>query len=119
MNMNLRANARENIPIFFGSTHKPLIGYYHARRVDCIRECGLIICDPMAIRQKPANNILIVQSNERWGEGRFREHLERFGAQMEYKAFPSAKSWIKDPHRPLVPNQIVQSVVHWISEIYP
>ena len=75
--------------------------------------------DLLAIRQKPANNILIVQSNEGPGEGRFREHLESIGAHLEYKPFPSAKIWKKDPHRPLVPNQIVQSVVYWISEIYP
>jgi uncharacterized protein len=75
--------------------------------------------DPLAIRQKPANNILLIESSEKADEGRCREHLKNVGAVLEYRHLPSPNSWIwaEDISKILVPHQILQSMVSWMSEV--
>ncbi|MBC8427807.1 alpha/beta hydrolase [bacterium] len=76
--------------------------------------------DLLAIQQKPANNILVIESNEEVNQERLGEHLKSIGAHVAYQHLPSPQlwDWIEDFGRILVPHQILQSVVSWISEVY-
>jgi pimeloyl-ACP methyl ester carboxylesterase len=75
--------------------------------------------DLLTIQEKPAKNILVLESSEEPGEGRLKEHLKNIGAHVEYKYLPSPPIWIANTYRALVPQQSLQSVVSWISEVYP
>jgi uncharacterized protein len=76
--------------------------------------------DPLVIQRKPANNIFIIESNEKAGQERLREHLKSTGARVEYQRLPNRQFWIwiEDFGRILVPHQVLQSIVSWISEVY-
>jgi pimeloyl-ACP methyl ester carboxylesterase len=74
--------------------------------------------DLLAIRQKPANDILLVESNDIPGEGQLAEHLKNLNAHLETQHLPSPQIWTQDSFKALVPNQILQAVVSWISEVY-
>ena len=80
---------------------------------------GLEKIDLLAIRRKPANNILLIEGNEEAHEGRLREHLMSIDAHVEYQHLPSPKIWIQDAGKVLVPNRTLQSVVSWISKVSP
>lgn len=77
--------------------------------------------DLLAIQQKPANNILVIESNEKAGQKRLREHLKSMDVHVAYQHLPSPQIWvwIEDFGKVLVPHRILQSVVSWISEMYP
>jgi alpha-beta hydrolase superfamily lysophospholipase len=79
----------------------------------------LIKLDLSAIRQKPANNVLVIKSDPDADEGRFTEHVKSMAAQMEYQHLPGPQLWMEDVNKVLVPNQILNSVVAWISRVYP
>ena len=77
--------------------------------------------DLLAIRERPANNILVIEGNEDAGLGRLREHLKSIDANVEYQHSPSPQLWnfTENFGKVLVPHQILLSVVSWISEVYP
>jgi len=81
---------------------------------------GLERINLVAIQEKPANNILIIKSNEAANQERLREHLKSIDAHVAYQHLPSPQlwGWIEDFGRILVPHQILQAVVSWISEVY-
>ena len=70
--------------------------------------------DLLSVRQKPANNILVIESNE---GGRLNEHLKSVTAGVEYHHSPVPEFWKAD-HDTLVPHEILQFVISWISERY-
>jgi pimeloyl-ACP methyl ester carboxylesterase len=74
----------------------------------------------LAIEQRPAGHILVVNSNERAFQGRLREHLEGTGASLTYQLFPDPRLWVWEEAvgRILVPNQILRFIASWISEVY-
>jgi len=73
--------------------------------------------DLYSVRNKPANRLLVIASEKEAGDGRLREHLNNLGADAEYQHVPDPKIWLHR-QRSLVPNEILQSVVSWISEDY-
>jgi pimeloyl-ACP methyl ester carboxylesterase len=75
--------------------------------------------DLSSIRQKPANNILLIETNEVVGERLLRKHLESIGAHFEHQHLPSPRIWMEDINKVLVPNKILRSVVSWMSRVYP
>ena len=77
--------------------------------------------DLLAIRHKPANNILVIESNEEVGQERLAQHLRGVGAHVAYQQHPSPQIWVwtEDVIRILVPHPILEATVSWISEVYP
>lgn len=77
--------------------------------------------DLLAISQKPASNILLIESHDRVDQGRFLKHLKSLGVQVTYQPMPLPQlwTWSEDVSKILVPHQILQSVVAWISEVEP
>lgn len=79
----------------------------------------------LAIQQKPAENMLIIETHEKAGEGRLIEHLKSMGAYVEFQHSPSPqiwkrsdRFWIEDLTRVAVPHQVLKSIVTWVSERY-
>jgi len=75
--------------------------------------------DLLAIQQKPASNVLLIETNETVDQGRLREYLTSIETRVEYQHFPNPQlwTWIEDFGQILVPHQILQSVISWISEV--
>jgi uncharacterized protein len=74
--------------------------------------------DLLTIKQRPAKNILILESDEQPGKGRLKEHLKDIGVHVEHKHLRSPPIWTASAYNALVPHQSLQSVVSWISEGY-
>jgi exosortase A-associated hydrolase 2 len=77
--------------------------------------------DLLTIPKKPANNILVIKSNEKASQERFMEHLKSMNTNVQYqhRPYPQFWVWVENFGRALMPQQILQSVVSWISEVYP
>ena len=77
--------------------------------------------DLLAVEQKPANRILVIESHEEAGQQSLREHLQRIDVHVAYQHTPNPElwTWIENFGKVRVPHQILQSVISWISEVYP
>lgn len=73
--------------------------------------------DLLAIQRKPANNVLLTVNDDGANVGRLAEHLKNVGAQLEYQCLPTSKIWLEEPYKGLVPHQLWQAVITWISEV--
>lgn len=73
----------------------------------------------LAIPKKPANNVLLVESHEQTDQELYVNHLKSLDVQVTYQQIPLPQlwTWSEDVGRILVPHQILQSVVAWISEV--
>jgi pimeloyl-ACP methyl ester carboxylesterase len=76
--------------------------------------------DLMTVLKKPANNILIIESNEKAGQRGLLGHLRSLNVSVEYLHRPHPRLWVwkEDFGQALAPQQILRSVVSWISEVY-
>lgn len=73
--------------------------------------------DLLAMRQKPANQVLLIDSAEDGHIRPFAAHLERLGAQVHLRSFDGPKLWLEEPDNAVVPNEIWRDVVTWLSEV--
>lgn len=72
----------------------------------------------LTISKKPANHILLIDSNEKASDQRLRAHLKSMDSQLVYRHLPSPQIWIEDIDKVMIPNEVLQSVTSWISEVY-
>jgi len=77
--------------------------------------------DLLSIQAKPANNILVIQSDEETDQRLLQENLESMNSRVDFLHFPTPQIWvwIEDFAKVVVPYQILQSVVSWMCEAYP
>ena len=95
---------------------KELLGF---PMTDSMRE-ELVKINLLRFEQKPANNILIIETDEVTQNDWLKSHLQSIGVQTNYEHIPSAKIWHKNDmdNKGLVPTPILQRIVAWISEVY-
>ena len=74
--------------------------------------------DLLTIQKKPANNILIVEGQMEADVLPLKEYLQRFESQVTYQHISDYVSWMENPDKGLVPNQILQAIISWISEAH-
>ena len=74
--------------------------------------------DLLSIKEKSAKNIFLLESNEKAREARLKPHLTNPDIRLEYQYIPSPEIWLEEPHKGLVPHQLLQSVVSWVSKVY-
>jgi pimeloyl-ACP methyl ester carboxylesterase len=76
--------------------------------------------DLFTISHEPANRILIIESHEGTDRERLVRHLQKLNVKVTHQQIllPQLWTWSEDVGRILVPQQILQSVVAWISEEY-
>jgi len=77
--------------------------------------------DLLSIQTKPADNILVIQSDEKTDQKQLKDNLENMHARVNFLHYPTPDiwTWIEDFGKVVVPYQILQSVVSWIREAYP
>ena len=76
--------------------------------------------DLSTIQQKPANHLLVIESQEKARERRLAEQLQQLDAHVTYRHLPCPQFWIwrEDLGEALVPHQVLQAVVAWLAEVY-
>lgn len=116
------------------TTHQETFRYFHAKSkhritgekpaevlgfplTDFMRR-DLAKLDLLTIQKKPANNILLIESNEAAAAGQLKAHLKSLDPHLAYQHLPGPQIWIADVNKVLMPIQILQAVVSWISEVY-
>lgn len=74
--------------------------------------------DLLTMAQKPANHILLIDSHQEAGAERLQAHFAKMGILIEAQHLPGEPVW-RWTRRAIVPVQMLQAVVRWISEVYP
>ena len=76
--------------------------------------------DLLAVEEKPANQMLVVESHKEAGQPSLHEHLQTIGVPVTYQHTPSPDLWIwiENFGKVRVPHQILQSMISWISEVH-
>jgi alpha/beta superfamily hydrolase len=77
--------------------------------------------DLLSIEAKPADNILVIQSDEETDQRQLKKSLEGMRARVDFLHCPTPQiwTWIEDFGKVVVPYQVLQSVVFWMCEAYP
>ncbi len=77
--------------------------------------------DLLAIQQRPANDVLIISSHEQDTQRPLEQHLRRLDARVAYQhsPLPDVWEWNEDVGRVILPSEIVQATVAWMSAVYP
>jgi pimeloyl-ACP methyl ester carboxylesterase len=70
----------------------------------------------LAIQQKPADNLLVIGSKKTIDERGLRDHLKSLGVHSDYQHIPCPGGWLVQYQ--VVPIQVVQTVVRWVSEVF-
>jgi len=65
--------------------------------------------------------VLLIETHPTMSQGRLRDHLGSMGAQASLLELPNPNLWvwIEDFSQVLVPHQLLQSIVSWVSESCP
>lgn len=100
-----------------GSSEAEALGFPLTERM----RADLDALDLLTLRPRAANTILLVESKPQGDQRLLRDRLERTGAAVEYRHLPDPQFWVwgEDFTRVLVPHQILQSIVTWISRVHP
>ena len=79
---------------------------------------GLETIDLLTIKQRPANHILIIEDNEKDDVILLQDHLKNINFHLDYQYIPGPKVWLlRGMAGALVPSQLLQSIVSWISKV--
>ena len=77
--------------------------------------------DLMSCRSKPADKMLLIESNAKTELEQLETHIKGMKAAPAVQRFPNPGLWVWDEAvgRVLVPNRILQSVVSWLIQVCP
>jgi uncharacterized protein len=77
--------------------------------------------DLLALRQKPADEILVIESHNQPDQNLLTQHLKNLHSEVAHQHLPNPQfwHWVEDFTHVPVPQQILQSVKRWMTEAYP
>jgi len=79
---------------------------------------GLEKINLLTIKQRPANHFLIIEDNEKDDVILLKDHLKNINVHSDYQYIPGPKTWLlRGMDGALVPSQLLQSIVSWISKV--
>lgn len=93
-----------------------LLGYSYAPElINDIKSINLL-----AVTRKPANNILIIESNKMCHQQQFYDYLKNKSINIKKMQLLNPQLWVWEEAfgKVQVPIQILQSIVSWTSEVY-
>jgi pimeloyl-ACP methyl ester carboxylesterase len=73
--------------------------------------------DLLRIRPLSKKRIFVVETGEESGNGKLNEFLKKIGYSVHYRHTPEARIWLKEPYEAIVPQQTLQTLIAWISEV--
>jgi pimeloyl-ACP methyl ester carboxylesterase len=71
--------------------------------------------DLLSLETPPAPDVLLIDSGNQAGQERYRDHLIKTRARVDYRTLPHQKVWTQDPYQMFLPGEIIQAMVAWIS----
>ncbi|HEX2905361.1 MAG TPA: alpha/beta hydrolase [Phototrophicaceae bacterium] len=71
----------------------------------------------LALATKPANQVLIVEGEANPTTAQLKTRLEGWQVAVQYQRVDDPPVWLDDPDKALVPNQVLQAIVSWASEV--
>lgn len=80
---------------------------------------GVAAVDLLALKQRPADDILIVESHTGAPAEQLRDHLQQIAPRVRYQHVPGFKIWIEDVDKGLVPSAVLQTIIAWLDEVHP
>lgn len=77
--------------------------------------------DLLALEERPARSVLVVESNPRVPQHDLTRHLEHLHVDVAYRSLPAPEiwAWLEDFGKVLVPHRVLQTVVSWMDEVHP
>lgn len=73
--------------------------------------------DLLKIARKPSDSMLITEHEETELNRALRSRLESLGARLEYRLVDDPVIWAEDPDKALVPHNVLQAIVGWMSGV--
>ena len=98
-----------------GTAHTEMLGFAFTQHfLDNLQSVDLL-----EYEGKPASDVLLIQTHPRTDQRILRDHLSNAGARVDYRCEPVPQlwTWIEDFGQMLVPHQLLQSIVGWISQV--
>ena len=92
--------------------HTELMGFEFSEIL--LRELSEI--EPSNPLSRPADSVLVIDSGTEPDRREFAGRVQSTGAKVVYQHTPTPKLLSEDPNATFVPNQILQSIVRWVSE---
>lgn len=77
---------------------------------DSLRELDLL-----ALKRAPARRMFLVESTAVSASGELAARLQSLGVQLEQQHLPDHEIWMAAPDKSVVPGQILQAIVTWIT----
>jgi len=77
--------------------------------------------DLLAIRKKPANDMFLLTTDERPDpeSATFISQIKNMDIRIVLQRCPVPQLWREDVNKVLVPNQVLESIVTWMSRVFP
>jgi hypothetical protein len=72
--------------------------------------------DLLKMQQKPASRVLLIEHQPETVLKNLQSHLEKLGVRVQYQQLEGPKMWRENPDKALVPFQILQAIVTWVTE---
>jgi pimeloyl-ACP methyl ester carboxylesterase len=74
--------------------------------------------DLLALSEKPAQNLLIVENREVARAEPLKERLRKLQIEVLHQHLPTFNIWAEDPDKGLVPHQTLQTIISWLLEAH-
>lgn len=104
---------RKPPPYKYGDDGYDIVGY--PITLEMVKDLEQL--DLLAVRPLLNKRIFVVETGEETGNSNLNEFLEKMGNGVHYRHIPEARIWLKEPYEAIVPQQTLQSLVAWISEV--
>lgn len=72
--------------------------------------------DLLSLTVRPADRILLLEQSEGQHTPALREYLIRLGAALDHRIVDDPVIWAEDPDKALVPQQVLQTMIAWITQ---
>jgi alpha/beta superfamily hydrolase len=77
--------------------------------------------DLQVVKEKPANNMLVIESHKTGNQQQLSIRLKNLHANVKYLNLPHPQfwTWMEDFSHIVVPQAVHHAIVDWMSEVYP
>jgi pimeloyl-ACP methyl ester carboxylesterase len=96
-------------------THTEILGF----PISDLMFSDLMGINLLQIHNKTFHNVLIVQNSNNNDIGKWKDSIMNPKLQMTYKEIPGPRIWLEEPHKGLVPHDLLEYIVSWMSGVYP
>jgi pimeloyl-ACP methyl ester carboxylesterase len=75
--------------------------------------------DLMSLPRRPAADMLVVGAGKAHADDALVDSMRALGAKVTYRQLPGHKFLAQIPHRSLVPQEVIDTIVSWLADTHP